>query len=247
MAAHYGEQDRYGVVESVPLVEAVHAELRQIVRNGLEKSGGDWNSFVFGSSDHLVSKADIAAIEDRLLAVGHRFRWSAMVSRAERPDIYIGDDDAGEGGGAFSFDHPEAVTGEPDAAGREQRGLGDNVLRRAANTIGTARYVRNSQQVIAFMTDGVPPGTIAIIDDSGGTLTAPVLEGFAGVICAGGTVRSHLGILTREYGIPCLMNARISGIVDGDRVEMETTAESRTAESYQRGEDMPACVWKLPA
>ena len=42
-------------------------------------------------------------------------------------------------------------------------------------------------------------------------LTAPIIEQFAGVICAGGSVRSHLGILSREYGIPCLMNARVSG------------------------------------
>ena len=96
-----------------------------------------------------------------------------------------------------------------------------------------------------LMRNGVPDHTIAIIDDSGGTLTAPVLERFAGVICAGGTVRSHLGILTREYGIPCLMNARISGIYEGDTVEMECTAPARTAESYQSGVEMTAKIWRL--
>ena len=31
-------------------------------------------------------------------------------------------------------------------------------------------------------------------------------------------IRSHLGILTREYGIPCFMNSKISGIREGDIV-----------------------------
>ena len=58
-----------------------------------------------------------------------------------------------------------------------------------------------------MLTGGVPENTVAIIDDSGGTLTAPILGDFNAVVCMGGTVRSHLGILTREYNVPCLMNA----------------------------------------
>jgi signal transduction protein with GAF and PtsI domain len=60
-----------------------------------------------------------------------------------------------------------------------------------------------------------------VIDDSGGTLTAPVLGQFTGVICLGGTVRSHLGILTREYGVPCLMNAKLDGLTEGTRISVE--------------------------
>ena len=79
-----------------------------------------------------------------------------------------------------------------------------------------------------------------------GTLTAPVLEKFAGVLCAGGTTRSHLAILTREYGIPCLMNARVSGIRDGDRVMLEVTARAKTADDYQTGAEVSARVFRLP-
>ena len=91
----------------------------------------------------------------------------------------------------------------------------------------------------------MPDGTIAIIDDSGGTLTAPILERFSGVICMGGTVRSHLGILSREYGIPCFMNAKITGIKEGQKVEMETNAAAKTAEAYQSGAEMTANIWKF--
>lgn len=240
----YVDDDRYGTTPANPLVEATHALVRSLVRRRLAESGGDWNSFVFGASNALISESDFAEIERRILDSGYRFDWTAMISQAERPEIYKRrDDDGGERG--FSFEHKDAVVSPPDASGREQRGVGDNVVRLTADTTGVARHVRSTAQVADFMRSGVPTGLIAIIDDSGGTLTAPILEKFSGVICAGGTVRSHLGILTREYGIPCFMNARISGIRDGDRIEMETTAAAKTAEAYQRGEEMTARIWRV--
>ena len=37
----------------------------------------------------------------------------------------------------------------------------------------------------------------------------------------GGTVRSHLGILTREYGVPCLMAAELDGLPTATAVTVE--------------------------
>ena len=65
------------------------------------------------------------------------------------------------------------------------------------------------------------------------------------MICMGDTVRSHLGILSREYGIPCFMNAKITGIKEGQKVEMETNAVAKTAEAYQSGVEMTANIWKF--
>jgi phosphohistidine swiveling domain-containing protein len=95
------------------------------------------------------------------------------------------------------------------------------VFRAKGDVSGTARYVSDVERVMAMLTDGVPEGTIAIIDDSGGTLTAPILGQFTGVVCMGGTVRSHLGILTREYNVPCLMNARLDGLAEGAQITVE--------------------------
>ena len=98
-------------------------------------------------------------------------------------------------------------------------------------------------------TDKAPAATNAEVpitkNDSGGTLTAPILEGFKAVVCLGGTVRSHLGILSREYGIPCLMNSKVAGIKNGDRVELNVTAPAKTAQDYQQGVEKTAEVWKL--
>ena len=84
----------------------------------------------------------------------------------------------------------------------------------------------------------------ALIDDSGGTLTAPILGDFYGVICAGGTVRSHLGIISREFRVPCLMNVKMLDLPDGTVVEVEYGAEAQTQEAYQGGESKTARVWK---
>lgn len=222
------------------LVSAVHLSVRDLVRRRLAESGQDWDNFVAGPIDHVITKADIAAIDAAVLATGHRYAFSATISATERPDAYQGL--AGLEGG---FDHPDAPSAPADADGYALCGVGDNVVQGAADIEGVARYVRSAAQVIALMEQGVPDGSIAIIDDSGGTLTAPILDRFAGLVCAGGTVRSHLGILAREHGIPCLMNVRIAGIADGDRVRLEATAPARTAESYLAGTDMPARIWKL--
>lgn len=245
MARYYVDEDRYGGTPTSPLVEAVQSLVVDLVRTRFAASGEEWSAFVFGSSERLITKADLEAVERRILDAGCRFGWSAVISQRERPEAYRPAEGIGSGAADFSFEHPDAVVAAPDATGREQRGVGDNVVQHARNVAGTARYVRSSEQVIELMSAGVAPGTIAIIDDSGGTLTAPVLEEFAAIICAGGTVRSHLGILAREYGIPCLMNAKISGIRDGDTVEIEATAEATTGEAYFGGQSKPARVWRL--
>jgi hypothetical protein len=239
------DNDKYAEPNASVVVDAYHAAIHDLIRRKLDACGGDWASFVFDKSYDLITAAEFSAIEKRLLDTGHRFDWSAMISVRERPEAYKPATGVGEDIKTFSFEHPEAVAGPPDANGREQRGIGDNVVKYPNNLVGIARYIRSSDRVLELLTSGVPADTVAIIDDSGGTLTAPILERFKGVICAGGTVRSHLGILTREYGIPCLMNAKISGIREGDRVEIECTAASKTAEAYQTGVEMTAKVWRL--
>lgn len=234
---------RYTAPEATPLVEAVLAQVREKVRDAWQASGMGWSEFALSGNDSLVTAQMMQAVEDRVLASGHRFDWSAAVSVGERPEIYQPGPDAGASADDFMFVHPDAPTGEPDEAGRALCGEGDNVVRHSADVTGTARYIRSNDRVMRFLNEGVPEGTIAVIDDSGGTLTAPIIEQFAGIICAGGTVRSHLGILAREYNIACLMNSKVAGIRDGDTVTIEATAAAKTAEDYQDKVTRTARVW----
>ncbi len=225
-----------------PLVEAVLAMVQEMARAKFDGSGKPWSEFCFAEADASISAADFAAIEERILATGYRFDWSAGISVDERPEIYKS---RGAGGAVDeSFSHPDAPQGDPDANGLALAGVGDNVVRANQDLRGTARFIRTNERVLDYLTNGVPAGTIAIIDDSGGTLTAPIIEQFTGVICAGGTVRSHLGILTREYNIPCLMNAKIAGINEGDEVVIEVSAAAKTTEDYQQGVERVARVWR---
>lgn len=234
---------RYAGPEASPLVEATLGLLRETVRDAWRKSDRPWKEFAAGGNEDALDKAAIQKIEDRILASGHRFDWSASISVEERPEAYKPRDGEGASADDFMFAHPDAPAEEADDSGRALRGVGDNVVRAAKDVTGTARYVRSNDAVLTYLSEGVPPGTIAIIDDSGGTLTAPIIDQFAGVICAGGTVRSHLGILTREYNIPCLMNAKVAGIKNGDRVTIEATAAAKTAEDYQKKVERTARIW----
>lgn len=225
-----------------PLVEATLSLVQDMVRAKFEKSGQSWSTF---RTDADITTSDFTAIEARILATGHRFAWSASISASERPEAYRTEN--GEDAGGAVFSHPDAPQGESEVGGRTWCGIGDNVVRHERDVEGVARYIRTNDRVLSYLTDGVPSGTIAVIDDSGGTLTAPIIEQFAGVICAGGTVRSHLGILTREYNIPCVMNAKVSGIADGDRVMIESSAAAKTTEDYQQGAERVARIWRLAA
>ncbi|MFT4563023.1 MAG: phosphohistidine swiveling domain-containing protein [Gammaproteobacteria bacterium] len=245
MSHYHSDSDKYGNQAQFAIVEAFHGAIKEKVREHLASSAEPWADFVFDNAETVLDAEVFASIDAKLLELGHRYEWSALVSQQERPGAYVAADGLSDDDVDFSFEHPDApLADRADRHGNILCGVGDNVVGYAENTVGTARYIRSSARVFRYLTDGVPANTIAVIDDSGGTLTAPILEQFAGVICAGGTVRSHLGILTREYGIPCLMNAKIRAIKEGDTVVMETTAAAKTAHAYQQGVDMTAAIWR---
>ncbi|MEE4146270.1 MAG: PEP-utilizing enzyme [Halieaceae bacterium] len=246
MSDLYFDSDKYGDESPSAVVASFHALIQAIVRQRFAESGMPWKDFVFTGAVDSILKEDFQRVETELLAAGHRFDWSAAISPRERPEAYkpaVGTSDADLS--TFCFKHPDAPVSEADADGRELRGAGDNVVRYSDDISGTARYVRSTDRVLDWLTNGVPENTIAVIDDSGGTLTAPILGQFKGVICAGGTVRSHLGILTREYGIPCVMNAKVNGIMEGDTVVIEASAKAKTAEDYQTRKEVIARVWRV--
>lgn len=229
--------DKYAGPAATKTVRAFHDATRALVAKKLAEHGGDWSSFVFDASYDLFTAKDLVALEAEFLKTGHKYDFSATVSPKENPEKYKPLPQASE------------VTAKPAAVvaqgGKVEVGHGDNVVKGAKNVEGTARFIRTSDIVMDMLMNGVPADTIAIIDDSGGTLTAPILEQFKAVICYGGTVRSHLGILTREYGIPCLMNAKVEGVQEGDRVEVEVSATAKTAQDYQAGREATAKIWKL--
>ncbi|HEX4752534.1 MAG TPA: hypothetical protein VH268_06525 [Solirubrobacterales bacterium] len=201
--------DKWSRESATPLVERFHSAVRALAAEKFARSGMSWEEAVEAGA-LLPTREELEQIEADVLADGYKFDVSATISLKEEPEKYkplAGITDSGEQ--------------ESDEQGRPIVGAGDNVFKAPADVTGTARYISDVDRVLEMLTDGVPENTVAIIDDSGGTLTAPILGDFTAVVCMGGTVRSHLGILTREYNVPCLMNADLDGLADGDEVTVE--------------------------
>jgi hypothetical protein len=218
--------DKWPRESGTPIVESYHTAIRALVKERFEATGKTWEEAVQDPSLELT-REDFEKVEADLLATGYRFEMSATVSLKEEPDKYnapAGIQDSG--------------TQESDEQGRKIVGTGSNVFKAKGDVEGTAVFVSDVPKVMELLTEGVPPETIAIIDDSGGTLTAPILGDFTAVICLGGTVRSHLGILTREYGVPCLMDAQLDGLSDGDRITVEYSKPA--ADAYADAETAAA-------
>jgi len=218
----------------LPLPSRFNSMVRTVAADRFTATGARWKDVVFEREFELFSRADADAIEKEVLESGYRFDFSATVSLESEPEKYR---------------RPERETPgfaeEQSADGRKQVGVGDNVISKAQTVVGPVALISTIEQVMGYLTDGVPAGTIAVIDDSGGTLTAPIIEGFAGVICLGGTVRSHLGILAREYDVPTLMNCKIDELQDGDLVELEVTAAPPASDAYETGDIGHARIWLI--
>ena len=75
--------------------------------------------------------------------------------------------------------------------------------------------------------DGViAAGVVACVTDAGATFLAPIFDELTAVVCLSGTPVSHIGIVSREYRVPCIMGATLDAEpADGDRVEVDCSAD----------------------
>jgi signal transduction protein with GAF and PtsI domain len=91
---------------------------------------------------------------------------------------------------------------------------------------GTARWFREPQDVISSI-DSDLESTIAVVEFGGTTFLGPVLGRLAGIVCMKGSLHSHLGIVSREFEIPCLMALDADGEIEtGDKLRMVFDQES---------------------
>lgn len=70
-------------------------------------------------------------------------------------------------------------------------------------------------------------GVVALVRDAGATFLAPIYHELTAVICTGGTLRSHIGIVSREFQIPCVMGAEFEGPLPelGSTVEVDCSGD----------------------
>ncbi len=89
-----------------------------------------------------------------------------------------------------------------------------------APVTGTIRYFRAPDDVIDAI-DSDLESTIALVDSGGTTFLGPILGRLGGIVSRDGTLRSHLAIVSREFEVPCIVGAALTGdIADGTVVEL---------------------------
>ncbi len=73
---------------------------------------------------------------------------------------------------------------------------------------GRLRVLEGPDDVLDLLDEEVTDA-IVVVRDAGATFLTPMYHDLVGVICTAGTTRSHIGIVTREFQIPCVMGAEL--------------------------------------
>ena|SRR5437588_11461477 len=87
---------------------------------------------------------------------------------------------------------------------------------------GTLRHLDSPDDVLALLDAGAG-GVIALVGDAGATFLAPLYHELTAVVCTSGTRRSHIGIVSREFQLPCVMSVTFTNSepADGALVEVD--------------------------
>ena len=102
----------------------------------------------------------------------------------------------------------------------------------AAPVRGRFLAVEGPDDVLALMDSGAD-GVVALVRDAGATFLAPIYHELTGIICTSGTLRSHIGIVSREFQVPCVMGCAFADGEPADGAEIEVDCSG--AEGIVRG------------
>ena len=88
---------------------------------------------------------------------------------------------------------------------------GYNAFETNKTASGTIKYLKDPASVMALIKSGKLAEHILLVRGGTTTFLAPALTmGAIGVITMSGAPESHLGILSREFQIPCVMTAHLT-------------------------------------
>jgi phosphoenolpyruvate synthase/pyruvate phosphate dikinase len=73
---------------------------------------------------------------------------------------------------------------------------------------GELVFVKSVEDVISLFDTAT--GKICLVEEAGTTTLGPILSDLSGVLCTTGSAGSHLAIVSREFGLPCIMGVRFS-------------------------------------
>jgi phosphoenolpyruvate-protein kinase (PTS system EI component) len=107
-----------------------------------------------------------------------------------------------------------------EAGGLREVGAGINVMESDEVVDGRILFLDSPEEVLEFVSGDAVDSTIVISRGGTTTFMAPALaSGVRGLITLQGSPESHLGILSREFGIPCVMSVSFTEGVQTSRGE----------------------------
>lgn len=86
---------------------------------------------------------------------------------------------------------------------------------------GAWRLLAGPDDVLALMDAGGGDGVVAAVKDAGATFLAPLYHELTAVVCLSGTPRSHIGIMAREFKLPCVVAAAFADGLPPPGAEVE--------------------------
>lgn len=98
---------------------------------------------------------------------------------------------------------PVPTTGTWKSAGRGEPASSGCVV------TGTVAEITTTEDVLKLL-DECPETLIALMHTSGGTILSPLFTDLTAIVCTTGSTGSHVAILAREFGVPCVMGAALT-------------------------------------
>jgi phosphoenolpyruvate-protein kinase (PTS system EI component) len=90
---------------------------------------------------------------------------------------------------------------------------------------GIVREVNSPKDVIGLLS-GDASEAIILMHTAGATTLSPLFSDIAGIVCTTGSEGSHVAILSRDFGIPCIVGANLTDAgLNGSRVRMDPSGE----------------------
>jgi signal transduction protein with GAF and PtsI domain len=118
------------------------------------------------------------------------------------------------------------VTGEQSRfAGR---GL---ALWKGASAEGVVFDVSTPDDVMALIDIGLHD-VILMIHTAAASMLAPLFSDLTGIICTTGDAGTDIAILSRQFGVPCLLNTQLLDEIAGRRVRIDATGEVHIVPGY---------------
>lgn len=96
---------------------------------------------------------------------------------------------------------------------------------------GVVRRAADVQEVLALMKEPDLSETILLAESATATAIVPLLSRVRGLVCTSGGITSHLAIVSREFGLSCVMAAPVddAAALEGVRVVVDADGTVRRA------------------